>query len=275
MSEEVPPNALDHFDELARWLAESEGLLLGVDFDGTLAPIVDDPDAASITPTTVFSMRKLAETPNVSLAVVSGRGLDDLSTRVGFDDVVYAGNHGLELSREGQTTVHPEAAQCRSTIRRLCEEIDSRLSDAGIPGYEVENKGVSATVHFRRVPAEAVSEVVSSVEEVVADVDDVRLTTGKQIRELRPAVEGDKGRVMRQLADSAPGGWRTMYIGDDTTDEDAIREIEPDGIGIRVLDGDSREVTTAATYRLDGQEAVPRFLAWVGICLDTGAFADD
>jgi trehalose 6-phosphate phosphatase len=256
-------------DDLSRWVDESAGLLLGLDFDGTLAPIVDDPSEAALTPATRAVLEKFARASSVVPAVVSGRGRDDLMRRVDVDGIAYAGNHGLELAYGGTETVHPAAAKRRSTIARLCDEIETRLRD--VPGCAVENKGVTATVHFRRTPDDAVPTLVSTVEDVVSDVARVELTEGKQIREIRPAVEWDKGEAMKLLSEAAPDDWRAMYIGDDTTDEDAFRAIRPDGVGVQVVDSssDERSTDTAAGYRLDGQREVSFLLAWVGMSLNT------
>jgi trehalose 6-phosphate phosphatase len=260
--------------DLSRWIDESAGVLLGLDFDGTLAPIVDDPTESALTSSTRAALEQFARTPSVAPAVVSGRGRDDLMQRVGVDGVAYAGNHGLELAYGGTETVHPEAARQRSTIDRLCDELDSRLDD--VPGCTVENKGVTATVHFRRAADDTVPAIVSTVEAVVSDVPAVELTEGKQIRELRPSVDWDKGEAMRLLSDATPDDWRAMYLGDDTTDEDAFRAIQPDGIGVKVVDPavDARTLDTAAQYRLDGQEEVPSLLAWIGMSFDAPTSVD-
>ncbi len=260
---------MNELGELARWVDESAGLLLGLDFDGTLAPIVDDPTDSALTPSTRAVLEKFASTPSVLPAVVSGRGRDDLMRRVDIDGVAYAGNHGLELAYGGTETVHPEAAKQQSTIARLCDEIEARLQD--VPGCAVENKGVTATVHFRRAADDAVPSVVSTVEDVVSGVEKVELTEGKQIREIRPAVEWDKGEALKLLSGAVPDDWRAVYLGDDTTDEDGFRAIQPDGLAVRVMDSaDDGQVTdTAATYRLDGQREVSFLLAWIGMSLNT------
>lgn len=269
MSDGPPEDIMCRLGELSSWVDEAAGVLLGLDFDGTLAPIVDDPTASTLSPSVRVVLEKFASAPSVAPAVVSGRKRDDLMQRVDVDGVAYAGNHGLELSCGGVETVHPEAASQQSTVGRLCETISERVED--VPGCTVENKGITATVHFRRAPDDAVPFVVSAVEDAVSTVDSVELTEGKQIRELRPSVEWDKGEAMRLLSAETPSDWRSIYIGDDTTDEDAFRAINPDGLTIRVTDSDAdpRGVDTAAQYRLDGQDAVPSLLAWIGISLDS------
>jgi trehalose 6-phosphate phosphatase len=251
--------------ELRDWLEGAEGLLLGLDFDGTLAPIVEDHTEATMAPDARDAVGRLAAHSGVALAVVSGRALEDLTGRVDVEGAVYAGNHGLELAHEGERTVHPDVEGIGPEIDRLCAELDDRLED--VPGYAAENKRVTATVHYRTTPEEHVPRVVGTVERVVDGVDGLRVTEGRAIREVRPAVEWDKGRVMELLAGTTPPGWRVMYVGDDTTDEDAFRAIRPDGVGVRVdppgADGTRGTDGTAASYCLGEQAAVPRFLEWL------------
>jgi trehalose 6-phosphate phosphatase len=257
----TPPDALSRRAEVDDRLEGAEGLVLGLDFDGTLAPIVDDHTEAALDPAVRGPLDRLAERPGVAVALVSGRALSDLAGRVGLDGAVYAGNHGLELGHDDEVTVHPAAVGLRREVDRLCAELDAALAD--VPGYAVENKGVTATVHFRAAPEGSVPRVVETVERLAGGVDGLRVTEGKAIRELRPAVEWDKGRVMELLAGTVPGGWLTVYLGDDTTDEDAFRAIQPEGIGVRVGSTTDDPVDTDAAYRLDDRTAVPRFLEWL------------
>ena len=278
MSErDAPPEVWSRADRLARWLDGGDGLVLGVDFDGTLAPIADDHREPTLDPRARGALEALAAVPSIRLAVVSGRSRADLTARVGVEGVVYAGNHGLELATDDGAVVHAEAAGLGPTVRRACDELDDRLG--GVPGCTVERKGVTATVHFRRVRDDAVSDVTSSVEAVASAADEIRVTAGKRVRELRPVVPWDKGETMRLLGESAPDGWRAMYVGDDTTDEDAFRAIRPDGAGVYVAsggDGDAaadRRTETAASYRLDGQPDVVRLLVWLADRLDSRSSA--
>ncbi|MBV0925848.1 trehalose-phosphatase [Halomicroarcula limicola] len=254
----TPPSALSNREQIARALDGSDGLLLGVDFDGTLAPIVPDPDDAAITDSARESLVDLAKHPRVTVAAVSGRELSDLVDRVDIDGLVYAGNHGLEI-RAGETTfVHPAAARQRAQIRHLSERLRDRLTD--FPECTVENKSLTATVHVRG--SDHAARVASATETFVAEAEnDVRVVPGKCVRELRPAVEWDKGAAMELLAEAASDGYRPLYIGDDTTDEDGFRAVQPDGVAAKV--GTVAETGTAADFELREQAAVPRLLDWL------------
>ena len=252
-----PPTVDDRRAALADRFADAPGALLCLDFDGTLAPIVEEPDEAAMAGDCRAVVGELANEPDVDVAVISGRAIDDLRGRVDVDGVVYAGNHGLELQRHEQTEVVPEADEQRDAIDDVCEAIEANVES--VPGAVVEHKGVTATVHYRQVPDDRVDDVVDAVEEAVEDVaaemDDhvpFEVLEGKQIREIRPRVEWDKGRVVELLAEDVPDDWEVVYVGDDTTDEDAFEVVEPQGLGVLVGD----DADTAASVRVEAQSDV-------------------
>ena len=248
--------------DLETRLAGADGLVVGLDFDGTLAPIQPDPDAVSIGPAVQRAVATLAARPDATVAVISGRALDDLRSRVGVGGVVYVGNHGLEMERGGRRSVHPEAETLRPAVERACDAVEARAGD--VPGCLVERKGPTATVHYRRTPPDRVREVRAAVEAAAAGEARLRLVSGKQSIEVRPAVDWDKGAAMRRVAGDAPGGWRAVYVGDDTTDEDVFRALGPDDVGVHVGESDD----TAAGVPLPDQDAVAPFLAWLDEVLD-------
>lgn len=241
-----------HDEGLHERVVAAPGIVLCTDFDGTLAPIESDPDAPEITPENRRVLETLRDHDRARVAVVSGRALEDVRERVGIEGIVYAGNHGLELDRNGETTVHPVAAKRRRRIEWICEYLAEAL--APIEGAVVENKAITATVHFRNAPDERVPEVREAVSDALDRFGDgIRCTDGKAILELRPAVRWHKGMAVSLLADAGPERWLPIYIGDDTTDESAFRAVKPDGIAIHVGDGDGG---TDATRRIPTQSAV-------------------
>lgn len=248
--------------EIAARLSGASGLLVGLDFDGTLAPIASNPDEPAITPAARRAVEQFVASPaDATVAVISGRELSDLRERVGIDGVVYAGNHGFELAVGDHSIVHPAAERRRPALRRSLDGLRDRLAD--VPGWEIEDKGLTATVHVRNTPPERVDEVQSAVETSVREAGDgLLVTTGKQVFEIRPEVDWDKGTTINHLSQGCPDGWLTMYLGDDVTDEDAFQAIRPDGIPVLV---GSRE-DTDATHRLPEQDAVAPFLEWVADC---------
>jgi len=251
-------------DDLVARLRAAPGLLVGLDFDGTLAPIVPDPDAATAAPAVRRPLERLAAAEDVRVMICSGRALDDLSDRVPVDDVVLAGNHGFEVARASDRTATPATADARDAVARVRDRLSATLAD--VPGCRVEDKGPTLTVHVRETPADRVPAVRDLVETAVHDADDLRLSVGKAVFEVRPAADVDKGTAMARLQGDVPADWTTVYVGDDTTDEDAFRAVQPGGVGVYVAGADEpadAEFDTAADYALPGQAAVAPFLAWL------------
>jgi len=247
-------------ETVADRLAAAPGVVCCLDFDGVLAPIVDDPGAAAMPPPLRERLVALRECESVRVAVVSGRELEDLRDRVDVDGLAYAGNHGLERRVDGQRSVAAAARRSTAAVSRVCDRLGDRL--AHVPGVGIEDKDLTATVHVRGVPDERVPEVErvvgETVEEVTtADGGSLEIRDGKAIREIRPAVGWDKGRAVDRLVDEAPDGWLPLYVGDDVTDEDAFEALRERDRGFGVLVG---ERGTAADYRLESQRAVRELL---------------
>lgn len=167
----------DAVSGLREAIETASGLIVCLDFDGTLAPIVDDPDDAAIRPVNRRFLRALADAPAVTVAVVSGRSLDDLRARVAVEGALYAGNHGLEWAGPDGRTVAEAARDTRRVLRATVERLDARLSD--VPGCTIEDKGLTATVHYRRVPASAVPRVRETTAAVVESADGLVCRPGK------------------------------------------------------------------------------------------------
>jgi trehalose 6-phosphate phosphatase len=243
------------YEAVRERVENASGLVLCTDFDGTLAPIETDPDAPEIVPENRDLLESLRDADDTRVAVVSGRALADVRERVGLDGIAYAGNHGLELRRHGSTAVHPIAAKHRRRIGRICSALESELST--VEGATVEDKSVTATIHYRKTPTERVERVREIVRTAVSRFGDgrIRLTDGKEIIELRPAVRWHKGMAVSLLTDDHPADWLPIYIGDDTTDESAFRAVS-DGLAIYVGEGE-----TAAHRRIPTQSGVSAFLS--------------
>jgi trehalose 6-phosphate phosphatase len=261
LERELPARLRTNLYAVVEELVDHEGLLVALDFDGTLAAIERRPEQATIPDATREAIEALAAEPNIEVAIVSGRELADVRERVGLDDehVSYAGNHGLEI-HAGEYEVHPDAKDAERHIDAICDLLTEQL--AGIDGAIVENKGVTATVHTRLVADDEVPVVENTVETLVATRDDVRLTTGKDVLELRPEVEWDKGEAVRELYDQlVPEGerWLPVYVGDDTTDEAAFSVLDDRGLGVKV----GEDPGTKAPYRVADPESVRTVLTWL------------
>ena len=252
-----PPLVWAELGEIRRQLSGATGLLFGTDFDGTLSPIADDPEAPALTESNRQSLQAFRDHPQVRPAVISGRGLADLQARVDLSGVDYVGNHGLELAIDGSRETHPDAADVEPVITEVCDILDDRLAD--IEGTVVENKGPTATIHYRLVDRAAVETVETHVRTVVGDyADEIEIHDGKESLELRPAADWDKGSALLELREHVDD-WLPFYIGDDTTDEAAFRAIGMDGITVHVGDNES----TAAAYRVRSSAEAEAFIRWL------------
>jgi trehalose 6-phosphate phosphatase len=225
-------------------------LLLGLDFDGTLAPIVPRPEDATLPPDAGAVLRSLVRRGDTWVAILSGRSLADIAVRARLDGAFYAGNHGLEIAGPGVHRVHERAEAGRELIRAIATQLEERL--AAIRGTQVEDKGLTLSVHYRRVADEhAARQTREIVEQTCAPHEQLRVTHGKKIVEVRPAVDWHKGEALRFLRDTVIGRdvAPTLFIGDDRTDEDAFLQVGPHGYGIIVADPVPADTAAAAYLR--------------------------
>lgn len=256
------PHATQRLPAWKRGWRESGRLVLLLDFDGTLAPIVDRPERAALPERAREVIERLVRSPGMEVAVVSGRGLTDARERVGIAEIAYAGNHGMEIQGPRMHRLHAEAAAARPLLERIVRELTPRLAET--PGAILEDKGLTLSVHYRLTDERGEERVRRWVSDAVAHTPELRLTEGKKVLEVRPRVEWDKGRavlfLLEQLA--PPRGAPVVYIGDDTTDEDAFRALNArDGWGEGVLVAAPLPPVTAAQSYLNDPTEVAALLA--------------
>jgi trehalose 6-phosphate phosphatase len=247
----------EHRHEILARLAAAPAFLLALDFDGTLSPLVPAPDQAQLLPITRGALIALSQNPKLALAFISGRGLADLKARVGWKGPIYAGNHGLEISGPGFYFVKTEAEQQREALRRLSESLARALGH--INGAEIEHKGLTTSVHYRRVAPSEREEVRKLVAHAVTAHEDFHLKNGNMVFEIWPRVDWDKGKALSWIAAQLGNhGTNVLYLGDDATDEDAFAAL-PEGITVKV----GARQNTAAQFHLADHQEVQRFLLWL------------
>ena len=262
MPADAPGFALIDATEAARRIvAERKAngrLLLALDFDGTLSPIVPRPEEASILPAAARALTRLADRPDTLVAIVSGRGLDDVRARVREDRAFFAGNHGYEIEGPGVRHRIDAAERLRPEFRMLSERLRHEL--AHIPGAEIEDKGITISVHYRRVDDPALAEEIRTATVREAERSGVRATHGKRVVELRPPFDWHKGRAVEFLIDSlgSDGPVFPVFIGDDVTDEDAFHAVrDRGGLAILVAEGDDSRETVAHARVASPERLVP------------------
>ncbi|MGI9508934.1 MAG: trehalose-phosphatase [Geminicoccaceae bacterium] len=193
-----------------------------------------------------------------TVAVISGRDLQDIQDLVGLDHLYYAGSHGFEISKpDGEEQIlHgiDYLPSLESAERVLCDRL------AQIEGVLVERKRLSLAVHYRLVEEDDRPKIKAIVDDVLARHSGLRRTLGKMVCDLQPDIDWHKGKAVRALLDavkSEGGEIFPIYIGDDVTDEDAFEALRDIGVGIIV---EGRPGSTLATFKLADTEEVGHFL---------------
>lgn len=249
-------------------LAGKERFGLISDVDGTLSPIVENPDEARVSPHILKLLADLAEELSL-VALVSGRRVEDLSQRVGLPNVVYVGNHGLERWVEGRIETNAEAQAFLPALQAAKEDLLSIEKEE--EGVFLEDKGITFSLHYRQNPSPEnfVLERRATLETVAAR-HGLLLSMGRKVFEFKPPVQIDKGSAFRQLVAEAELE-AAIYLGDDNTDTAALnaaRQLREEGIceawGIGVqADEESEEVEATADFLAAGVSDVEAFLGWL------------
>ncbi|KAM6600242.1 trehalose-phosphate phosphatase A isoform X1 [Cannabis sativa] len=273
------PSALENFDEMMS-KAKGKVIVVFLDYDGTLSPIVKEPDQAFMSE----AMRSAVHEVSLCFptAIVSGRRRDKVFEFVQLENVYYAGSHGMDIStpsaskmcsdhkcqtrttdEKGNEVVHFRPAQ---EFLPKIEEILKALKDKtkGIKGAIVEDNKFCISVHFRQViNDEDVRILKKRVEKLIEGYPKFRISSGKKVMEIRPRIDWDKGRALQYLLGTLDLGTSDnnvlpMYIGDDKTDEDAFRAIQV-GQGFPIVVS-STPKETVASYSLREPTEVMAFL---------------
>jgi trehalose 6-phosphate phosphatase len=230
------------------------------DFDGTLSEIVSDADSARLADGAADALTSLSA--HCPVAILSGRDLADVRERIGLPGLWYAGSHGFELTGpDGRHHQNREAAASIPVLAGAAAELADQLGD--IPGVVVEHKRFGVAVHYRNAARDRVGEVSAAVRSA-AQRTGLRVTTGREVIELRPDVDWDKGKTLRWVLDyirdnEGSDSLQPIYLGDDITDEDAFDAVADDGIAILVRHSDDGDRATAAHYALDDPDRVREF----------------
>ncbi|KAK4352418.1 hypothetical protein RND71_027936 [Anisodus tanguticus] len=262
------PSALNMFDEIIK-ASKGKQIVVFLDYDGTLSPIVDDPDKAFMTSEMREAVRDTAK--YFPTAIVSGRCRAKVFNFVKLSELYYAGSHGMDIKapargrnyRKGNN----QAVLCQPAREYLpmIDEVYKSLVEKtkSIPGAKVENNKFCLSVHFRRVDEKRWTELAEQVKLVTKKYPRLRLTQGRKVLEIRPSIKWDKGNALEFLLESL--GYANsndvlpIYIGDDRTDEDAFKILRNRGQGCGILVSKSPKETNAS-YSLQEPLEVMYFL---------------
>lgn len=246
--------------EIDAMLSGASRILIATDFDGTLCPIAEAPAEVRVTPAMLEILRHAADCRRLTLAVISGRSLDDVKRRLPLD-IIFAGNHGLEVSGRGVTFEHSGARELRPVLTAGCQALADALQEW--PAAWVEDKGLSATLHFRKVDQRHHNLLLFAARRSLGKFGtQLALRVGKRALEIRPRVAWDKGSAMQHIRENAGPFDMCISIGDDRTDETMFRA-NPDALNIRI---GCAQGSSATHYLLDSGEVAILLSHIIDLC---------
>ncbi|KAG5034753.1 hypothetical protein AAZX31_04G112200 [Glycine max] len=271
------PSALASFDQITN-CAKGKRIALFLDYDGTLSPIVDNPDSAFMSDNMRAAVKIVAE--YFPTAIISGRSRDKVYEFVGVSDLCYAGSHGMDIigpSRQSISDNHPDCIssadkqgvqvnlfQPAAEFLPMINEVLGLLKECteDIEGATVENNKFCVSVHYRNVDEESWQIVGQRVYDVLKEYPRLRLTHGRKVLEVRPVIDWDKGKAVTFLLESLGlncDDVLAIYVGDDRTDEDAFKVLKEANKGCGILVSRAPKESNAI-YSLRDPSEVMEFL---------------
>lgn len=232
-----------------RDLARTRQLLVGIDFDGTIAPLVDEPSNARALPEALSAIERLTALPHTRVALLSGRSLADLQEVSGVgEQVLLAGSHGAEIRLDdAESLVGLDEAE-RALLERLRERLVAVADD--FPNVRLEHKPAGVTLHTRTAgPDEARGALARARAAMAAEMDSLKVRGGKDVLEfaVRATTKGDALLTLKRHT----GATAVFFAGDDVTDEDVFTVLEGSDLGLKSGPG-----ATSADHRVAGPAEV-------------------
>jgi len=224
-----------YLEEIINKIRNANHVLLCLDYDGTLVPICSKPSLAKLSFETKNLLTCLSQNPYIFISIISGRPLNEIKKLIGIENILYAGNHGFEISYKENCWVHPEAERTKPILKNVVKELKAQLNT--IDGVLIEDKGLTLSIHYRNVVGKSAKDIKKIIQDIVNPYrETLRITSGKKVYEVRPKINWDKGKAiikmqqMLNLKEEILKG----YIGDDKTDEDAFKILRENDISIVV-----------------------------------------
>jgi len=251
-------------------IEKSDRIVLFLDYDGTLTPIVKSPDKAFLSSSTRKILKELSDNRKITVSIVSGRSLQKIKKLVALDNIYYAGCHGMEIEYAGKTFVVPDAKKSLPILKRLKKKLRKEL--CCIKNVEIEDKGLVLAIHYRNVRKGCVLQLKKIFSENVRPYlysKKIRIANGKKVIEVRPPVDWDKGRYCLYLLKKLERKGKSLlpvYIGDDETDETCFKALRRSGVTIFVK-GEKR--SSQAVYYLNSPAEVRALLKGLSLLFRT------
>ena len=250
-------------------------ILFMSDYDGTLTPIAERPELAVLSEDNRQLLRRLAHQPRLTVGIISGRALADLKEKLNVSGIIFAGNHGFEIEGPGWNFINPIADEVKPLFRVLRQVLSLTLGK--VKGVLIEDKGLTLSVHYRQVEdakVKVVEKMVESAMQKPASRGLIKVTPGKKVYDIKPAVNWNKGKAIRLLMKKYGKGGRQsgllpIFLGDDVTDEDGFQVINKYGNGIAVYVGE-QPINSSADYYLRSPQEVHQFMLNLLECVQRG-----
>ena len=222
----------EDWERIQTRIRKARNLFLLLDYDGTLTPIVSRPELALCPPEVKRLLEQLSNLAGVSLAIISGRALQDLQERVGVPGIIYVGNHGLEIEDPAGRQKRIPSPTWAMDLKKITRNLQHSLEE--IPGVLFEEKGPTLSVHYRNVDPRFFGRIPQALGEELQQWEGRwRMTAGKMVLDIRPDVDFHKGAAVREILSTVPSpGLLPIALGDDQTDEDVFRMIKRRGISV-------------------------------------------
>ncbi|KAI3735156.1 hypothetical protein L6452_14644 [Arctium lappa] len=271
------PSALTSFDHIIN-KAKGKRIALFLDYDGTLSPIVDNPDHAFMSDAMRTAVKNVAK--DIPTAIISGRSRVKVHEFVGLQELYYAGSHGMDIMGpvrppndhtdaiircSGKEGEEGNLFQPASEFLPMISEVFISLVEItkDIKGAKVENNKFCVSVHYRNVDEKSWPTIAQYVQDILEHYPRLRLTHGRKVLEVRPVLKWDKGKAVEFLLESLGLGdcddVLPIYVGDDRTDEDAFKLLREGGRGFGILVS-SAPKESSAFYSLRDPAEVMEFL---------------
>ncbi|KAK4571313.1 hypothetical protein RGQ29_029924 [Quercus rubra] len=272
------PSALRSFDRMMK-ATKGKRIVVFLDYDGTLSPIVNDPDLAFMSEKMRKAVCKVAK--KFPTAIISGRCRDKVKDFVKLSNVYYAGSHGMDImappravkssdgknhniapDKKGGEVLFQPAKKFMPAIQKIYRILEEKTKT--IQGARVEDNRFCISVHYRQVREEDYGMLEETVKSVVETYQEFHVTEGKKVLEVRPSIEWNKGHALEYLLDTlgfsnSSTDVLPFYIGDDRSDEDAFKVIRSRGHGYPIIVS-SIPKDTGALYSLCDPSEVLTFL---------------
>ncbi|GJZ39296.1 probable trehalose-phosphate phosphatase 2 [Tanacetum coccineum] len=276
------PSAITSFQRMFNASKEKQ-IAVFLDYDGTLSPIVSDPERAFMSDQMRAAVREVSK--HFPTAIISGRSREKVYSFVKLNEVYYSGSHGMDtmgpasknkscddkyhyktVNEEGnEFIVFQPAKDFLPEIEKMLIEMNERTNN--IEGVAIEDNRFCLSVHYRHVKDEDYQRLEQQVESMLVNHPEFHMTRGKKVLEIRPSIEWNKGHAVEYLLENLglddSKNVLPIYIGDDTTDEDAFKALRERGEGYPILVS-SRPRKTMAFHSLRDPSEVLSFLTRLG-----------